>query len=49
MMIKGKNTLGWSWYTLAMLCHVAETWNGQGNDFVGWASGISMTSGSDVT
>jgi hypothetical protein len=36
-------------YTLAMMCYVDGTWDGQGNDCFDWASGISMASGSDVT
>jgi hypothetical protein len=38
-----------AWYTLAMLCHVAGTWNEQGNDCFSLASGIPMTLGSKVT
>jgi hypothetical protein len=36
-------------HTLAMLRHIARTWNDQGNDYVSWALGIPMTSCSDVT
>jgi hypothetical protein len=36
-------------HTLAMLCCVPGTWNEQGNDCFGWASGISTASDSDMT
>jgi hypothetical protein len=45
----GRSCLVRAGYTLAMLCGVADTWNKQGNDCFGWASGISMPSGSKVT
>jgi hypothetical protein len=35
--------------TLAMLCHVAETWDKQDNDCVCCALRIAKTPGSDVT
>jgi hypothetical protein len=36
-------------YTLAMLCHVVEILDEQGNDCFGWASGKSTASGLNVT
>jgi hypothetical protein len=49
MVIRGRNILGRAGYTLAMPCHVARTWNEQGYDCFGWASGISTILGLDVT
>jgi hypothetical protein len=49
MMIKGKNTLGQSWYTLAMLWHGARAWDDQGNDCFRCTLGIAPALGSNVT
>jgi hypothetical protein len=35
--------------TLVMQCHVAETWDEQGNDCLGCVSGIATAPGLDVT
>jgi hypothetical protein len=49
MLTKGRSCLVRAGYTLAMPFHVVGTQNEQGKDYFSWASGISMTSGSDVT
>jgi hypothetical protein len=48
MVIKGKTHWVEVGYTLPMLCYVAGTWNEQGNDCVGCASGFAMAPSSDV-
>jgi hypothetical protein len=46
---RGRMSLVEAGCLLAILCPVAGTWNGQGNDFFSWASGTSTPSCSDVT
>jgi hypothetical protein len=47
--IRSRSHLVGAWHTMAMLCRVAGIWNEQGNDCVGWTSGILTTSGFNVT